>query len=89
MKFSTKILIPSPNVNQSNVSKFVSNQYLGGWFYFIATTHYLAFSLYQAGTGNVLYLRYTQFRGLITDINILLHTILITLVLSMAFKYYY
>ena len=62
MKFQIKIVIPSPNVNQPKVSKFVSNQYLSDWFYFIETTHYLASSLYLAGTDNVLYLRYTKFR---------------------------
>ena len=49
-------------VNQPNVFKFVSNQYLCIWFYLIQTTHYLPYSLYRAGTNNVLYLRYNEIR---------------------------
>ena len=50
--FLTKNLIQPTYVNQPNVFKFVSNQYLCIWFYFIQTTHYLASPLSQAGTDN-------------------------------------
>ena len=62
MLFLTQILIQPTYVNQPNVFKFVPNQYLCIWFYFIQTTHYLPSALYRAGTYNVLYLRYNEFR---------------------------
>ncbi len=62
-------------MTQPNVILFVSNQYLRIWFYLLLSIHYLAFSLYQAGTDNVLYLRYTKFQIEMLSFNILLHAI--------------
>ncbi len=62
-------------MTQPNVFLFVSNQYLRIWFYLLLSTHYLAFSLYLAGTDNELYLRYTKFRIAMLSFNMLLHAI--------------
>ncbi len=62
MHFQTDNLTRPTNVHQPNVFKFVSNEYICIRFYFIKTTHYLASPLSRAGTDNVLYLSYTEFR---------------------------
>jgi hypothetical protein len=64
----------------------VSNQYLRIWFFLFLSTYYLAFSLYQASTDNVLYLRYTKFMIAMLNVYILLHAISYYLVHSMVFK---
>jgi hypothetical protein len=85
----THTLIPPPFMTQPNVFCFVSNHYLRIWFYWLLSTYYLAFSLYRAGTDNVLYLRYTKFWIAMLSFSILLHAIYYYLVHSMVFKSFF
>ncbi len=85
----THNLLSPPIMTQPNVVFLVSNQYLRIWFYLLLSTYYLAFSLYQADTNNVLYLRYTKFMIAMLSVNIILHAISYYLVHSMVFKSFY
>ena len=76
------------SINQAHLNLYPIITYAFGFTLSKLRTTDLPSSLYGAGTDNVLYLRYTEFRLVILDLNIVLHAISFRLVLSMAFKSY-